>query len=105
MLRVYLFLFIAVIIRFQMSSEEKSSEEQTKKKEEHHTGFFSALFVLINTSLGDGLFGSALAYAKAGLIGGIAIQLVVLFVAYLTFYYLIYCSDILGVYSFGDVCL
>lgn len=84
-----------------MFPEENTKPE--KKVQKKPTRFIFALFVLINSALGDGLFGSALAYAKSGLIGGLIIQVIVMFFAYLTFYFLIDVADLLGVYSFGDV--
>jgi amino acid permease len=87
-----------------MSQEETESSQTPLKVEEPPTGIVTAIFVLVNASLGDGLFGSPLAFAKAGYGGGIAIMIVTVFFAYLTFYYLVDVADLLGVYSYGDVC-
>ncbi|KAK2949612.1 Transmembrane amino acid transporter [Blattamonas nauphoetae] len=79
-------------------------------KAEHFTrqrakkaAILNAIIVLVNSTLGDGVFGMPLAYAKSGLLGAIFVHLLVVIMSSVSFYQLVYIADVVDEYSFGEL--
>ncbi|KAH7827188.1 putative Transmembrane amino acid transporter protein [Monocercomonoides exilis] len=67
------------------------------------TTIFTAIIVLISSTLGDGVFSAPLGYENSGLAIAILIQCALMMVSYVTFYFLIEVSDLIGVYTYADL--
>ena len=85
-------------------NETDSSKDKTQDQYAHAT-IPATTISLINSTLGSGMLGIPLAYAKAGLFPAILIHIVMAVVSFFSYYYLLYASDATQTFSLGEVCL
>lgn len=83
------------------TTENKPDEE--KKKEGGEASFGTAVISLVNSTLGSGMLGIPLAYAKAGLIPALTLHIIMGVLSWMSFYFITYVTEALGEYSYGGV--
>ena len=89
-------------------SNIKQKQKSDKNKQiptNRNASIPSALISLVNSTLGAGMLGIPLAYAKAGILPALVIHVIMAVMSYYSFHFLIYADDAIQNWSFGDVCL
>lgn len=81
-----------------------SAEIGEIEKKQLYNRFPTAVISLVNSTLGAGMLGIPLAYAKAGLVPAIIMHILIGLISWFSFYFLTYSSEATGEYSYGDVC-
>ncbi|KAK2950923.1 Transmembrane amino acid transporter [Blattamonas nauphoetae] len=82
---------------------ESNKADHLTRKKASWTKVLNSIIVLINSTLGDGVFGVPLAYAKGGMVGAFLIHLMVMIMSFISFYQLVYIADVVEEYSYGDL--
>ena len=85
------------------SEKDQETSQQTPEAEYAHATIAATSVSLINSTLGSGMLGIPLAYAKAGLFPAILIHVVMAIVSFFSYYYLLYASDATQTFSLGEV--
>ena len=81
----------------------KNNEPEPPPEEYANATIPATAISLINSTLGSGMLGIPLAYAKSGLLIAILIHIIMAIVSYFSYYYLIYASDATQMFSLGEV--
>ncbi|KAH7826385.1 putative AminoAcid/AuxinPermease(AAAP) Family Protein [Monocercomonoides exilis] len=85
------------------TDETKVDQNVENKKEEKPASFGTAVISLVNSTLGAGMLGIPLAYAKAGLVPAIILHLLMGVLSWISFYFLTYAAEATGMYTYGDL--
>ena len=85
------------------SEKDTETSQQEIDAQYSHASVPATSISLINSTLGSGMLGIPLAYAKAGLLPAIAIHVVMAIVSFFSYYYLLYASDATQTFSLGEV--
>ncbi|KAK2958635.1 Transmembrane amino acid transporter [Blattamonas nauphoetae] len=68
-----------------------------------NASMFSAVISLVNSTLGAGMLGIPLAYAKAGLLPAILMHITMAIMSLISFYFLVYVTDAMEQYTLGEI--
>ncbi|KAK2964626.1 Transmembrane amino acid transporter [Blattamonas nauphoetae] len=72
-------------------------------KKEKYAKFPVAVISLVNSTLGAGMLGIPLAYAKAGLVPALLMHVMMGLLSWASFYFLTYSAEATGCYTYGDL--
>ncbi|KAH7815209.1 putative AminoAcid/AuxinPermease(AAAP) Family Protein [Monocercomonoides exilis] len=85
------------------NQEGRDTAPPARKLKRPTGNFVMSVFTMVNSTLGAGMLGVPLAYAKAGLVLAISMNVLVELIAFCTMYFLLVIADACGIYSLGGL--